>query len=490
MKNKGLVHSLVLATVLAVGFAAVWGVIGIWAVEVGAHVVQDSRAIVIPLQAALVVLPDGTPVVAQQDGQRRQLRDLQGNPVAQPDNEHPFLHLVQLSASSTPDGACEEVSWDQRIKSFADGHVPAGYWYFISDGRLDGMGYFVGYDSETRTCLGYLGAAGLREGPLPAAELIPFGGAASGLKAHLFCTQPANDPAEQPRYRNPSRAPRGSASSWDVYVLGRDGKLYHADLQKRTVRIAFDRLPVLSAALTSGLPDAVHGTSHRPAVRTEDAVLVLDERGEVRKRYPIPDSLRGLDISFGETSTGEAVMYWNSSDDILVPEVQYRICRVDANGRCQEWATTLPFVGIERLIPLAGLAMPSPVGLTGAVMTMRPSMLLDNGLAASRSEALTRALVEFSPALALSQLLAAFFAWLCYRRQVRFEAGRKERIIWPVFVLLLGLPGWIGYRFGRRWPVLEKCEECGGVVPRDRVACARCEATFSRPALKGIEVFA
>jgi hypothetical protein len=492
MKTKGLVHSLILSTVLGVGFAAVWGVVGLWALEVVTHVVAEATpdSIVMVPRAMLIFLPDGTPVVAHQGGRRRQLRDLQGNPVEEPDNEHPFLRPVQLSATSTTGGTDEETSWDQRIKSFADGHVPTGYWYFVSNGRRDGTGSFVGYDSETRVCLGCLGTAGLREAPLPAEELIPYSGAAAGPNARVLSTQRGQSPTEHPRSRGHGRAPHGSVSSWDVYILGRDGKLYHADLQKRTIQIAFDRSPVLSAALASGQPDAVHGTPSRPAVRTEDAVLILDERGEVLKRYPLPDSLRGLDISFGETSTGGAVMYWNSPQDILAPEVQYRICRMDADGGCQEWATTLPFVGTGRLIPLAGLVIPSPVGLTGTVMAWRSSMLLDEGLAASYPEALTRALVEFWPALAIAQLAALSLAVFGYRRQVRFGAGRRERIAWTLFVLLLGLPGWIGYRFGRRWPVLEKCEECGGVVPRDRMACARCETTFSRPALKGVEVFA
>lgn len=285
MKTKGFGHSLFLSTVLAVGLAAVWGVIGLWALEVGTHVVEEATpnsAVLVP-RAMLMFLPDGTPVVSHQDGvshqhgRRRQLQDFQGNPVEEPDNEHPFLRLVELSATATSGDLSEELSWGQRIKSFADGHVPAGYWYFISDGRRDGTGYFVGYDSETRTCLGYLGTAGLRQVPPPAEELIPYGGAASGPNSRLLSTQRDQSPTEHPRRRNPGRAPHGSISSWDVYVPGRDGKLYHADLQKRTIQIVFDLPPIFSAALASGQPDAIHGTPYRPAIRTEEAVLILDQ---------------------------------------------------------------------------------------------------------------------------------------------------------------------------------------------------------------------
>jgi hypothetical protein len=90
----------------------------------------------------------------------------------------------------------------------------------------------------------------------------------------------------------------------------------------------------------------------------------------------------------------------------------------------------------------------------------------------------------------IAQLLAAGLAWLCYRRQVRYRATRSERVLWPLFVLAFGLPGWVGYRFGRRWPVLESCPKCGVDVPRDREDCTDCEVAFPGPALKGTEVFA
>ncbi|MGH7224680.1 MAG: hypothetical protein ACRELF_15770, partial [Gemmataceae bacterium] len=266
--------------------------------------------------------------------------------------------------------------------------------------------------------------------------------------------------------------------------------LYHVDLQKRIIHAAFDSAPVLSAALNAGIPNAIRGTPFRPTVRTEDAVLVLNERGQVQKRYPIPEPLRGQDLSFGEANTGEAVMYANSPEDILASEVEYRIFRVDSAGRFRQTTTVLSFVGAKRLLPLAGLVMPSPLSLAGTVASVRPSMLLESGSATTYPQALGQALTEFWPAFALAQLLALGLALLCYRRQVRYGASRAERLIWPLFVFLLGLPGWIGYRFGRKWPVLESCPDCGVAVPRDRENCLRCTNDFPRPALKGTEVFA
>ncbi len=139
---------------------------------------------------------------------------------------------------------------------------------------------------------------------------------------------------------------------------------------------------------------------------------------------------------------------------------------------------------------LVGPVFPSPLVLNVVLGIFLPRDLLEEGRAATFPEALARTLTEFWPALTIAQLLAAGLAVHCHRRQVRYGASGRERVAWPLFVLLLGLPGWIGYRFGRSWPVLEACPTCGEGVPRDRGDCTRCRAEFPKPALQGVEVFA
>jgi hypothetical protein len=63
-------------------------------------------------------------------------------------------------------------------------------------------------------------------------------------------------------------------------------------------------------------------------------------------------------------------------------------------------------------------------------------------------------------------------------------------IAWAIFVLITGVPGFIGYLLHRRWPVVVRCEHCGAQTPRDRDTCLNCGTAFPPPAPKGIEVFA
>jgi hypothetical protein len=439
-------------------------------------------------------LPDGTPCVASHpDGPRggTLYRDLQGNPVM-PSEEDMNALLRGCSLPAQPPQTTDQFGWDERVHSCADGRWPATYWYFLSDGRSNGAGYFVGYDSKSKVRVGYLGTAGFRTELLPAEEQIPFSGPTGALNSRLLVRPgPYGSPAFYPASAGRGRAPRGFVSEWDVYVFGRDGKLYHADLQERGMHVALENSRLRSVAFYANPRDTARGLLFHLAARTEDAVPVLDAQGRMLARYTIPEALRNLDLTFTESNASEAVLYWNSPEDELATEQAYRIFWVKPDGRFREAAVTLAQCSMLQPMRIyGGVTMPSPLGLGGSLVRERYKELLNKGLSATPAEALVRALTEFWPALAIAQMIALGFAVLCYRRQLRYGVSRTERIIWPLFVLLLGLPGWIGYRFGRSWPVLESCPECGAAVPRDRESCLRCTEDFPRPALKGTEVFA
>jgi hypothetical protein len=483
MTKQGWLQPLVLATILAAGFAVVWGGIGMWALEIGLSVVQTG-----PEYKSLVFLADGTPRVMEHnslDGGPFYF-DLDGNEVPAPENVATSCSLPAVLPVQS------DVSWERRLRCFSDGRVPTDFWYFVCDGRRDGTAYFVGYDSHTKACVGYLGTAGFREAPPPAEEQFPFSGGESLPGARVLGTL-RNQPriAYAPGQNVAGRAPEGSISAWDVYVLGRGGKVYHADLQQRTVHVALDEPRLRSASLMFDFPDPVHGTPTRLAARTDEAILVLDVRGELLRRYPIPAALRDRPFSFGEATMGEAILTLSTPLDELATEVTYEICWLSPDGRCRTASTTLPYSGgLRGWAAVAGIALPSPAVLLGFIEMQRSEELLQEGLCATYLEALSRASAEFWPALTIAQVAAVGLAGLCYYRQVRYGERGLERWLWPLFVLVLGLPGWIGYRFGRSWPVLEACPRCGASARRDREACVHCETDFPRQALRGTEVFA
>jgi hypothetical protein len=219
-------------------------------------------------------------------------------------------------------------------------------------------------------------------------------------------------------------------------------------------------------------------------------VLVLAANGQVEKRFPIPDALRGRDLEFVATM-GDGVMCCHSPQHSLATEIDCQIYWVSASGTTREASVTLPWTGGAVNQPiLFGVEVPVPVVVLGSVALQRPKELLEHGMAATYGEALQQALGEYRPAIAIALVISIALALLCYRRQLRYGARGVERVAWPLFVLVLGLPGWIGYRFGRSWPVLDHCPTCRAAVPRDRPECFRCAADFPGPVLKGTEVFA
>ena len=92
------------------------------------------------------------------------------------------------------------------------------------------------------------------------------------------------------------------------------------------------------------------------------------------------------------------------------------------------------------------------------------------------------------PAFLLVCIISALLAFFCHRRQRRYALPWTR--VWTALVFLFGVPAFLGYRFHRRWTVLDDCPQCKKKVPRDREACAACGQSFPPPEQKGIEVFA
>lgn len=476
MNAKGLFHRLVLDAVLALGFFAVWMVVGV--------VVLESETVIAAKNFGgdqLSIRADGTALIAHyEENGVVHYRDLRGTPVAIPEDDSTrWLNETRLPPSLP--WREEDHQWEKRACFFGDGRTPATVWYFIADGRPDGIAYFVGYDSYSKAKIGYLGVAGFRAETPPPEDQFPFAGSTSGERTRVF------SPGEDNRVRV---VVGSSLTPCIVYVLGLDQKVYEADLRKRTVRVAVHNRGLRSLFYIAEPSKDPAQRTWRLAGRTDEAILVFDMHGNEQQRYPIPAELRERPITFGETSAGEAVMYLSSERTLMDTEAVYRLFWVRPDGRSRAAEVTLPHdSGLRSLRYFAAALAPSPLALevTGVV---RSRDLQEEGLTPTLFAAIGRTWREFWPALAIAQMIALSLAVLCYRRQVRYGTRRVERIVWPLFVLVLGLPGWIGYRFGRSWPALETCAECGAVVPRDRASCIRCEVDFARPALQGTEVFA
>ena len=371
----------------------------------------------------------------------------------------------------------------ERFERYNDRQSHAHCWYFLHDGLRDGRGYFVGYDSQSRRCVGFIGRDGVRPDQPPVEQWFPVDGAKLASRTALTSYRFGGDSDNEEYFEQ------------QVWLISGD-QLLGVDLQAGSVKtlmgptelIALAWLSTASTSKAAG-EESPHVTFHpHLAVRAADRVVVFDAKGKPHAAFPLPEEFRERSFELYELDPGRALLM---ADRDLPDGTRHEdLSWIDASGKVLRRAE-VPLAGgngpREESVMMA-LAVPAPVVLAFLATVLEPLNSVEIGLEPSYSAALARSLSLWWPSLLIVTLLAALLAWHCLRRHRRYY--QPASAAWFVFVLLAGVPGLVAYLCHRRWPVLEKCPACGHQVPRDRETCARCTATFPAPEPTGCEVFA
>lgn len=481
MSRSSLPPRLVLATILAIGIAPLW----ITGTALVFEYLEPSQ----PSAGSLWIRPDGTPLLYHYSpgGNVVEYQDLSGKPVEVPPGEE-SLPLIDLIRSDEARGSVRTVEWQQRIRSFTDTRNQPTFWYLIDDGRRPGSAYFVGYNAANNRRVGYLGAQGFRTDPLPADECFAFSG---GLNMPVTSRQTWYQSAQLPASRLAhSFTADHEFASWNVYLLAESERLYRIDLKDRSVKPVLNMPNLRSCQLYT----KQQGGPALLAVCTHREVLLLDDNYQVKRRYVLSEALSTKTdhpgegaFRWAEIEPGKAIAYWtelptshNSDrvDHIVWFDEAGKVSRREAISRSQQSPSS---VAMATIVPI-------PLFDFVGVCWLYPWELLDDAKAEGWPQAIATSLTEFWLMLVIVGLFSTFLAVVAWFRLAKYSASPTERIFWTAFVWLGGLPGWLAFRFGQRWPVLERCSHCGRIVPRDQIACARCAREFSRPAPQGIEI--
>ena len=449
---------------------------------------------------------------------RRTFRDLQGNLVSLPgeDRRSRGIQSAFLKAQRPP--PTDDVDdWNLRIRAFADGMMPATFWYLISDGRAQGSAYFVGYDSESKRRVGFIGTAGFREESLPAEERFPFSGSTAGT------SRAASSPCPLPR-----RVTSGYAASTAYYGIrvrkcrkgpsprttftssaGTRGSITSTCSSAPSRPRSRSIRPVLAGALVLNY-HTCRAIRHPPpftdpAVRTDDAVARSWTRTAASNdASPIPEPLRAAGPYLRGNDDPAAVMYYGQM-------------WLDGRGMPRRTTTSsrsLPTAGPRERRHVHFLATTTPLGLSTrlrrrlAGASRRRSSVSSawcsnatTGIASgSESTYSARDRLDTCRDLAISRHrryhVAVGLAAACYppagalRQRKYVRTGTPGRCSCCSSACLAGSATASGGR-GRRWRL---CPSCGRIVPRTnregrRVpVCARRLPAFGL--LKGTEVFA
>ena len=163
-KSSGMVRSVLLALVLAIGAAIVWGIACGF---VGSLIETWLRAARQPQSSyeQLLVLQDGTPVIATISSaggySRSTMRTLNGELRAEGDR----LRSASLLALTQLDRMGQRWDWRFRVQGCSDFATPPSLWYFVHDGRREGQAWFEGFDSVTKQRIGWIGRKEFRSDP-------------------------------------------------------------------------------------------------------------------------------------------------------------------------------------------------------------------------------------------------------------------------------------------------------------------------------------
>jgi hypothetical protein len=481
-----LIRPLLVALTLSLGFGAVWGAAALWVGNIVRNWRYDRE-----VYEELYIQFDGTPVIMTWKGgsREREVRTVDGVPVTQ----FQPVHASSLAAPRL--GGFDGLSWHQRLYGFGIPDTPPQYWYFVHDGRQDGRGYFVGYDSEARTTLGYIGAQGFqRDLPAHAAHFAVDGRLLAGDYGQLRALSHMGAPVgSEPDVDSIV----GQVTPPDVvaYLIAQD-EVVEVNLTKRLVKPFFKESNLIAVGFTSRL--MIPGAKAREAekldralvARTTDRVIFFGEDGNRRRTLELPEEVRrrpftvydapdgqALVIVAGRGEPGERIdeIYWLNADPARRTSRTVSLRRGEAP----------PDPHVQWLGYAA--AAPSPLGLTASAALITPREQVGWGQAPDYPTAAARTLGDAWPALALTYLVSAALALVSWRWHRRH--GGHSALVWSAFVLLLGVPGLVGYLCHRRWPTVVPCPACAQPAPRDREACVQCQATFPAPARRGTEVF-
>jgi hypothetical protein len=504
MKKKQTIFlPLVLATLLAVGFIAVVAGVLSW-ISSMATSGRGYRE-----YENLVVKSDGTPIIASYNNETWQevYRTLDGQKLdKEAAKSMRTLFAAQLmgardiEAIQTPLAATERVQPEFDLaclfnQSAADEGGSFVYWYFMHDGKREGKGYFAGFDRKSKQSVGYLGREGFCKEVPPQERRFPMDGRLMGPEQYSYGMLPRFYKNQEPS-QNEIAYPLVANPAWKTLMISGDD-LLQIDLKTGKTTSLLKAPGMLSLSYIGDYriqdpkenDDLRHGLA---AVRTADRIIICESTGKTVETFAIPESLRGQFFSF----------YHIGKDQALINKQKHYVDAMSTEELL--WTDSAGKILRRREVELAGRTTHGQSQADywfGAIFTQSPLVMSIFGLLISPwddvswmggelsyVQAMRLSWVKLWMPLGALVIVAGALAFLCYRRQRRY--AQPWTWIWVIFVFLLGLPGYIGYRFHRRWAVLETCPNCKHVVPRDREACAACGRQFPLPDRKGIEVFA
>jgi hypothetical protein len=474
-QNK-IIQALGMAAILTLGFGIAILILAVWIISIYETTYEKRKY----NYEEIIVLKDGTPIIHNYgfyDGAtREEYHTLEGKTLPfDSDFREKQMSMWYYPGPDELEILTGRLEGLNRIKEDVVGKPRKTFWYFIDDGSREGKGYFIGYDAESKRCIGCLGRKGFCRNVPPSEEQFIFDSRKLGSVDYITLYDESNNMPlvflisgkQLLKVDLPSQMVTSMMESPDMVCLGR---LYvdNADQEKALSHDLIYRHYLL-------------------AVRTSDRVIFINAAGKQVHDYIIPQGLRNSSFDLYCLDDKQAIITCKKQQSEL--NYNEEIVWTDASGKIlRQKEVDLALSGYIRPSKIdnreIALAIPAPIAAIIVGTIANPNKYLHVHF----HQAVTRYLSDTWQVLIVLCAVSAVLAWFCYRRQRRMELPWTWE--WVGFVFLFGVPGFWGYLYHRRWPVLDNCQVCGHAVPHDREKCSSCGSEFPRPAPKGIEVFA
>jgi hypothetical protein len=489
VRKFSLLRQILWAATLAIGFGTLWFVLALW---LGTSIQEAWQGTDGLKQESLVVKSDGTPLIRSASITNFSLvtyRDLSGRPHDPPETADLVQGVAMSGAPQAPGFFAGRPGWAERLKIFVDAPQPTVNWFFMHDGKSLGAGYFVGYERISNRRVGYIGLNGFRFAPVPAAEWIPVRGEL--ITDYVYWS---SAPSWIYSGRMQLSVARSDLPPQLVYVPS-GNLLRKVDLAVRQVSTVFEAPePIESPGIpTLSSLSGARAVQELPIlVRTRQQIYTLNRKHDVIRAFVIPtEADRRNTATWYEIGNGRAIVEFGRDTsteeaDNVSNLVAYQIA---SDGNIQdrfELSLQTGAAATNRIVQqlLAVLELPSPALL----FVVEPLIMMKSDQ--SYLAALLSPLGTTWPSLPAAFVLASILAIIAWRRGRAFGLSQRVRMVWAVFVLLFGLPAFVGFLICRRWPIRLPCPTCHARAPRDRTACAECGTFFPEPSPRGIEIFA
>jgi hypothetical protein len=494
-RKFSLLRQFALAVTLAIGFGALWLMLVAWLGNSIQQAWQGKNRLVFE---RLEVRSDGTILIQsnpQDNLSEVSYRDLNGVVQDAPDrvvlntpDRKDLLPAVYLfGTDERPGFFSPQPGWLERLTAFVNEREPAVNWYFVHNGKPNGAGYFTAYERTSNRRVGFIGMSGFHSGPVPAADWIPVQGEPKS-------SAPVSIYSRQTWVLRPGG---GDVPPRLVYLpSGRH--LRQADLAARTVTTVFEAPePIESIGIpTLAYWSTGHSTTEQPIlVRTKRQIHELDQQHRVKKVFSLPPDVdRRSSVDWYALKNGQAiaVVVSERSSDRLENIYRKLVYRIKGDGAIEDQFTVDLQTGVsDPDNSIEAFQLPLEVPVPAIVVAIAVLRVITSDPPLSFTAPVTAFLLKVAaPSLIAVLALSIVLAILVERRSRGFGLARREQITWLVFVLIFGLPAYVGFRIYRRWPIRQPCPNCHAQAPRDRVACAECGMPFPGPPLNGTEIFA